>query len=287
MNKNKSIKKVFVEVSKTKDQLSRGLMFRKKLEDDSGMLFVFEKPQILSFWGMNTFMPLDIAFIDINGVIRSIDRIKEHNLTSVKSSCPCSYALEVSDGWFNSNGFSVGDFFEPLLSKNDSHIMLIKNNHKKESQSLSDIKTPEINTNETKEENTVDALKEQTKPDQAKPDQVKTDQDKARSEPNDNLAKVKNKDFVEPKFSSIFEALKWSMQTLNVLRITYKTLNNNIITRDIEPHKTFFSRKSNHQVLKAYDETSGHASQYIIANIISYGFPGRIFVAKSILLKGR
>ena len=122
-----STKKIFVEIAKTPEQVSRGLMFRKSLDKDSGMLFVFDQPKHLSFWGMNTFMPLDIAFIDEAGIIKDIKRIKAHDLTSVKSSCPCKYALELEDGWFKTNGFSAGDYCELLLKKFDNSVVLMKN----------------------------------------------------------------------------------------------------------------------------------------------------------------
>lgn len=87
-----------------------GLMFRKELPPDSGMLFVFEKEQILSFWMKNTFLPLSIAFIATNGMILEIQDMApmdEENLH--RSPLPVRYALEMEQGWFRKNGIAPGD----------------------------------------------------------------------------------------------------------------------------------------------------------------------------------
>ena len=90
-----------------------------------------------------------------------------------------------------------------------------------------------------------------------------------------------------PKFGNVFEALRWAISNNQVMRITYHTEKGHTVTKDIEPHRIFFSRNSKRQVLKAYDETADHPSQYIVMNIFSYGFPGRKFLPKSILLTRR
>jgi uncharacterized membrane protein (UPF0127 family) len=265
MKKHNESKKVFVEVAKTPDRLAKGLMFRDKLEDDSGMLFVFEKSMPLSFWGMNTFIPLDIAFIDDSGVIKDVKRINKMDLNSVKSSCPCKYALEVQDGWFKNNGFGVGDYVERFLGEIDGHIVLIKNK--------SSVKTAQIIGQDEKDDLDKKELNTQA------PVSLKQNQPYKDLEQD---AKV-----VIPKFSNVFAAIRWSMANLEVMRITYRTINGHIVTKDIEPHKVFFSRSGKRQVLKAYDETSDRPSQYVVMNISSYGFPGRKFTPKSILLNRR
>ena len=53
-----------VEIADSPSTLERGLMYRKKLDYDSGMLFVFKRSQNLKFWGRNTYIPLDIAFVN-------------------------------------------------------------------------------------------------------------------------------------------------------------------------------------------------------------------------------
>jgi uncharacterized membrane protein (UPF0127 family) len=282
MKSIKDSKKIFVELAKTPYKQSQGLMFRKELQPDSGMLFVFDGPKPLSFWGMNTFIPLDIAFIDEHGTIKDLKRIKQHDLTSIKSSCPCKFALEVSDGWFKENGFAVGDFMESLLKDSDGHIMLIKNKLSQKTaqvvldEELEDVE-PEVISPEKEEEPILEKDKPEATSTPVTPKEVVP---VAKPEPEEAGISI-------PKFDSVFDALRWSMANLQVMRVTYKTVKGHVVTKDIEPHKVFFSRSSKRQVLKAYDETADHASQYIIMNIVSYGFPGRNFAPRSILLSRR
>ena len=282
MKSIKDSKKIFVELAKTPHKQSQGLMFRKELQPDSGMLFVFDDPKPLSFWGMNTFIPLDIAFIDEHGTIKDLKRIKQHDLTSIKSSCPCKFALEVSDGWFKENGFAVGDFMESLLKDSDGHIMLIKNKLSQKTaqvipdEELEDVE-PEVVSPEKEEEPILEKEKPEAISTPVAPEEVAPVAAPESEEPGISV----------PKFDSIFDALRWSMTNLQVMRVTYKTVKGHVVTKDIEPHKVFFSRSSKRQVLKAYDETADHASQYIIMNIVSYGFPGRKFAPRSILLSRR
>jgi uncharacterized membrane protein (UPF0127 family) len=97
------------EVARTDGQRQRGLMFRKEVKDGEGMLFVFERDQILSFWMKNTFVPLSIAYISRDGVILEIRDLEPENLRPVVSSRSCRYALEVPRGWFNRAGLGPGD----------------------------------------------------------------------------------------------------------------------------------------------------------------------------------
>lgn len=91
---------------------SRGLMGRDSLPQDHGMLFVYSEEQVLSFWMRNTQIPLDIAFIDGNGVIVDIQGMEPHDEQSRLSRQPAMYALEMSRGWFEEHGVKVGDRVE-------------------------------------------------------------------------------------------------------------------------------------------------------------------------------
>jgi len=84
-------------------------MFRKNLPDGEGMLFVYERDQVLSFWMKNTYIPLSIAFIASDGRIVDIKDMYPHDESSVLSSRSVRYALEVPQGWFSRAGVRHGD----------------------------------------------------------------------------------------------------------------------------------------------------------------------------------
>lgn len=98
-----------LEYAKTFAQRAQGLMHRKALCEDCGMLFRFSPAKRASMWMKNTFIPLDVAFIDRNGVITDIKPLTPHDLTSVGASKVVTYALEMNQGWFADNGVVVGD----------------------------------------------------------------------------------------------------------------------------------------------------------------------------------
>lgn len=99
-----------VEIVQTDEARMRGLMHREQLGEHEGMLFVFEEAQIQSFWMRNTFIPLDIAFIDANGKIIDVQRMEPLDETkSYHSPAPVPYVLEVNAGWFERNGVKVGE----------------------------------------------------------------------------------------------------------------------------------------------------------------------------------
>jgi len=100
---------VKAEIARTGDERSKGLMFRKKLPDGEGMLFIFEKDEVLSFWMKNTYIPLSIAFIASDGKIIDIKDMYPHDENSVVSSRSVRYALEVPMNWFSRAGVLTGD----------------------------------------------------------------------------------------------------------------------------------------------------------------------------------
>lgn len=102
------MKKLYVEVAKTPIQRERGLMGRKRLGKNQGMLFDFSSSQKLSFWMRNTYVPLDIAFIDNEGVIQEIKEMIPLSTRPVTSNNQCRYALEVNRGWFDNNNIRAG-----------------------------------------------------------------------------------------------------------------------------------------------------------------------------------
>jgi uncharacterized membrane protein (UPF0127 family) len=97
------------EIARTDDERSTGLMYRKNLPDGEGMLFIFDRDQVLSFWMKNTLIPLSIAFIAQDGRILEIRDMQSQSLNTIKSSRSARYALEVPQGWFGKVGVGPGD----------------------------------------------------------------------------------------------------------------------------------------------------------------------------------
>jgi len=100
---------VKAELAITGDERSKGLMYRKKLPDGEGMLFIFERDEVLSFWMKNTYIPLSIAFIASDGKIIDIKNMYPQDENPVVSSRSVRYALEVPMDWFLRAGVRTGD----------------------------------------------------------------------------------------------------------------------------------------------------------------------------------
>ena len=101
-----------VEVAATHEERLLGLMHRKKLSKNKGMLFIYPSERIIKLWMKDTLLPLSVAFLDKNKIIINIERM-EPNQTKViyKSKDLALYAVEVNQGWFEINKISVGDSF--------------------------------------------------------------------------------------------------------------------------------------------------------------------------------
>jgi uncharacterized membrane protein (UPF0127 family) len=131
-----------VEVATTFAKLSRGLMYRDHLPQDSGMLFVFDRVQPLSFWGRNTFIPLDIAFIDREGKVVEIGRIRKLSEIPVRSSKPCLMALEVNEGVLKAHGVSSGDLL--VMDKKDGSWVVTFDQSARTQKTAQSRKTPKL-----------------------------------------------------------------------------------------------------------------------------------------------
>ena len=103
------IHRIRAEVAATADERSRGLMMRKSLQPNQGMLFVFERVSTPCFWMKNTLIPLTIAFIAEDGEIATLTDMAPHDESSHCPSRPIRYALEMDQGWFKAKGIRVGD----------------------------------------------------------------------------------------------------------------------------------------------------------------------------------
>lgn len=102
-------KTITVEVALTNAHRMRGLMFRKSLGPDEGMLFVYPSEETLCFWMKDTYVPLSVAFIRGDGWITQIEDMMPLDLVTHRSRMRCKYALEMPQGWFARNGVKVGD----------------------------------------------------------------------------------------------------------------------------------------------------------------------------------
>lgn len=106
-----------LEVADDEVSRARGLMFRKLLKPNEGMLFVFPRAQQVSFWMKNTPLVLSIAYIAPGGriiEIHDLDAMSERSIMS--SSHNIAYALEVTRGWFGEHGVLPGDVISGLPS---------------------------------------------------------------------------------------------------------------------------------------------------------------------------
>ena len=99
-----------VEVAKTIEERRTGLMYRKKLLNNEGMLFIFPREKIIQLWMKNTYIPLDVIFISENKVIVDIKKNMEKlSETIVKSKVKSRYALEFNAGLINKLDIKIGD----------------------------------------------------------------------------------------------------------------------------------------------------------------------------------
>jgi len=108
-----------VEVVQSEEELATGLMFREKLADDAGMLFLFEGQNIISMWMKNTLLPLDMLFIGGDGTIMKIAReTTPLSLKVISSDIPAKAVLEINGGMSDLLGIAEGDvvYHDKLLN---------------------------------------------------------------------------------------------------------------------------------------------------------------------------
>lgn len=109
-----------IELARTPAQRQQGLMFRERLAPDAGMLFDYEKPQPIAMWMKNTYVPLDMIFIDADGIVTHIaKRAVPLSLQPISSNGPVRAVLEVNGGITDHLGISVGDEVRHAIFGND------------------------------------------------------------------------------------------------------------------------------------------------------------------------
>ena len=108
-----------VQVADNDVRRQTGLMFRKSMPETEGMLFIFQETRFVSFWMKNTFIPLDLLFVDDDGTVTSIARdTTPFSLEPIPSEKPSRAVLEINAGASARLGIEVGDHlrhaaFEP------------------------------------------------------------------------------------------------------------------------------------------------------------------------------
>jgi uncharacterized membrane protein (UPF0127 family) len=96
------------EVAADFSSRGRGLMYRKALAPNAGMLFVFDGAAIQCMWMKNTYIPLSVAFLDEKGEIINIADMQPGTEQSHCAARPALYALEMAQGWFAQRGIKPG-----------------------------------------------------------------------------------------------------------------------------------------------------------------------------------
>lgn len=96
------------ELAITPEQQATGMMFRKEMGTNDGMLFVNNEPGVRCFWMRNTLVPLTIAFLADDGTIVNLADMDAQSDKSHCSARPVRYALEMNRGWFAKRGIKAG-----------------------------------------------------------------------------------------------------------------------------------------------------------------------------------
>jgi len=96
------------ELARTTEERQRGLMFREEVPDGTGMLFAFDRPSVQSIWMKDTYVALDVAFLDASYRIVNIESLEPLDETIKQSTGPALFALEVRQGWFGEHGIAAG-----------------------------------------------------------------------------------------------------------------------------------------------------------------------------------
>ena len=97
-----------VYVARSDEQRALGLMHRREMAEDEGMLFMCDRSAVQKFWMKDTPLPLSIAFVDEDGTILKIADLEPHDLESESSEHPVRFVLEVNQGWFAQRGIAPG-----------------------------------------------------------------------------------------------------------------------------------------------------------------------------------
>ncbi len=110
INQKEQVAEFFVEVADTKEKRERGLMYRDSLNLKEGMLFDFKVPKKVSFWMKNTYIPLDIIFINKNGyIVKTYENAVPLSIESIESKYIVRAVLEINSGLIKKFNINTGD----------------------------------------------------------------------------------------------------------------------------------------------------------------------------------
>ena len=101
--------RIEAEVAHTAQARQVGLMMRKTMAPQRGMVFVFEHDATHCMWMKNTFLPLSVAFVDAQGKVINIEDMQPQSEDNHCAAAPARFALEMNLGWFRERGIKAGD----------------------------------------------------------------------------------------------------------------------------------------------------------------------------------
>lgn len=101
-----------VYVARSLEERAQGLMHRRELPCDEGMLFMSDGPRMQRYWMKDTPLPLSIAFLHEDGTVLQVEDLVPHALQPQCSRHPVRFVLEVNQGWFDERGLGPGTRFE-------------------------------------------------------------------------------------------------------------------------------------------------------------------------------
>ena len=100
--------RIEAEVANDQASQTKGLMHRRSMPANHGMLFVFSRTDRHCMWMRNTLLPLSVAFLDAQGKIINIEEMKPQTEDNHCAASPAPYALEMNLGWFSDKGLKPG-----------------------------------------------------------------------------------------------------------------------------------------------------------------------------------
>ena len=106
--------RIEAEVAHTAQARQVGLMTRKSMAPQHGMVFVFEQDATHCMWMKNTFLPLSVAFVDAQGKVINIEDMQPQSEDNHCAAAPARFALEMNLGWFRERGIKAGDVLRGL-----------------------------------------------------------------------------------------------------------------------------------------------------------------------------